>query len=246
MFSNEDVAKYINDNFEPAWESVRPVPRVTIDFGNGKVVRRTLHGNVATYVTSADGRVLDVLPGIYQPQTYLDRLGEFQQLHTYVRQQRWGRVGEDVDERKVQQYHATQAAALKDNGKRAQFMMIEGDPRAIVRVESHLELVLEPHKRIQARGAVARGTFDKEDKLVSVESVDDLPEWQALAEDTAVNETVRRQQIHEYLTEAGPTTPDAMKKWLYREVLHADLEDPYLGLGKILFDSYPFAEEDAE
>ena len=35
-----------------------------------------------------------------------------------------------------------------------------------------------------------------------------------------------------------------MTRWLDREVLHADLDDPYLGLGKILFDTYPFAKED--
>ena len=245
LFSNEEVAAAINEKFEPAWESVRPVPRVTIDFGNGKVVRRTLHGNVATYVTSADGRVLDVLPGIYEPATYLNRLREFQQLFTYVHQGRWGRLGEELLDYRVQDYHATQAAALKEGGKRAEFKMVEGDPRAIVAIEAHLQLVLEPHRRIQARGAVARGDFDIENAEVRVDSVADLPEWKALAEDTAVNETVRRRQIHEYLAKAGPTTPDDMKKWLYREVLHADLEDPYLGLGEILFDSYPFAEEDA-
>lgn len=246
LFSNEEVAKAINEKFEPAWESVRPVPRVTIDFGNGKVVRRTLHGNVATYVTSDDGRVLDVLPGIYKPATYLDRLDEFVQLHRYVRQRRWGRIGEEVNDRLIAQYHATQFAALKEGGPRAEFEWVEGDPRAIVRIEASLQLVMQPDKRIQARNAVARGTFNANHEHVVVESVADLPEWKALAQDTSINESIRRRQIHEHLAEAHPTTPDELKKWLYKEVLHADLEDPYLGLGKILFDSYPFAEEDAE
>ena len=38
--------------------------------------------------------------------------------------------------------------------------------------------------------------------------------------------------------------PAALTKWLYKEVLHADLDDPYLGLGPALFASYPFAKED--
>jgi hypothetical protein len=29
-------------------------------------------------------------------------------------------------------------------------------------------------------------------------------------------------------------------KWLYKEVLHLDLDDPYLGLQTTLFDGYPF------
>jgi hypothetical protein len=56
LFSRDDVSDYINRNFEPAWESVRPVPIVRIDFGNGRTATRTLHGNVASYVCSADAR----------------------------------------------------------------------------------------------------------------------------------------------------------------------------------------------
>ena len=37
--------------------------------------------------------------------------------------------------------------------------------------------------------------------------------------------------------------PDAMTKWLYRDVLDTDLDDPYLGLGKVLFSNHPFAEQ---
>ncbi len=29
------------------------------------------------------------------------------------------------------------------------------------------------------------------------------------------------------------------------ELVHADLDDPYLGLGEVLFATYPFAKEDA-
>jgi hypothetical protein len=32
---------------------------------------------------------------------------------------------------------------------------------------------------------------------------------------------------------------------MYKEVLNADLDDPYLGLGRVLFANYPFAKEDA-
>ncbi len=66
LFSNDEIADFINTTFEPTWQSVRPVPLVRIDFGNGHVVTRTLHGNIATFVCNADGHVLDILPGIYQ------------------------------------------------------------------------------------------------------------------------------------------------------------------------------------
>ena len=63
--------------------------------------------------------------------------------------------------------------------------------------------------------------------------------------DTQINEKTRRLQIHRYILQKGLTTPRDMHKWLYREVLHADLDDPYMGLGKVLFENYPFIREDA-
>ena len=40
--------------------------------------------------------------------------------------------------------------------------------------------------------------------------------------------------------------PAKVLKPIYKEVLHADLDDPYLGLGTALFENYPFAAEDAK
>ena len=76
----------INNNFEPVWESVRPVPIVTIDFGNGTKITRTLHGNIATYLCNARGTVFDILPGIYEPGEYLNQLNQFALLYRHTRQ----------------------------------------------------------------------------------------------------------------------------------------------------------------
>ena len=74
LFSSETVAKAIN-------KSVRPVPIVTIDFGNGHTITRTLHGNIATYLCNANGTVFDILPGIYEPTEYLKQLNQFTLLN---------------------------------------------------------------------------------------------------------------------------------------------------------------------
>ncbi len=57
-----------------------------------------------------------------------------------------------------------------------------------------------------------------------------------------VNETFRRRQIHERLAESPLLQPGAVTRWLYRDILHADLDDPYLGLGRVLFANYPFKD----
>ena len=72
-----------------------------------------------------------------------------------------------------------------------------------------------------------------------------LAGWKELAEDTRINETVRRRLTHEKLAGGGRVEPQDITKWLYKEVLKADLDDPHLGLGDILNRQYPFAAEDS-
>jgi hypothetical protein len=71
LYSNAKVSQFLRDNYVLHWQSVRPVPRVTIDFGDGRKLERTLTGNSAHYVLSADGTPLDVLPGLYSPLAFL-------------------------------------------------------------------------------------------------------------------------------------------------------------------------------
>jgi hypothetical protein len=51
------------------------VPKVTIDFGDGRKLERTVTGNSAHYILTPDGEVVDCLPGLYGPQAFLNKLG---------------------------------------------------------------------------------------------------------------------------------------------------------------------------
>src|SRR5262245_20389764 len=97
----------ITNYFEPVWESGRPVPTLTLDFGNGNVLTRTLNGNIASYVCTAEGKVLDVLPGIYDATSFRNQLDQLWLLYWYHRSKP---VGER--ESALRDYHRTQAEAL--------------------------------------------------------------------------------------------------------------------------------------
>ncbi len=97
----------IQQHFEPVWVSVRPVPQITIDFGNGHTVHRTLHGNVATWICFSDGSVLDILPGVYSPEFWNDELQQLAALHADILKQG---VLESTRRQAVHAYHT---AALK-------------------------------------------------------------------------------------------------------------------------------------
>ncbi|HLW64426.1 MAG TPA: hypothetical protein VKS79_03840 [Gemmataceae bacterium] len=230
----------INLNFEPVWEMVRPVPIVTIDFGNGNVIKRTLHGNIATYVCTADGNVLDVLPGLYQPAVYQKRLQDLQSLFRYVYDAKYYSGGWKLASllpARAKEFHVRQAEALKANQPQLVLAQVPVDG-AKLRVETVKLLAADKVP------ASARSTQPVAVRVSGVKA-EEIAGWRELAEDTQINESVRRLQIHTKLAEVGMVKPDAIVKWLYKEVLHADLDDPYLGLGDVLFKNYPFAEEDA-
>ncbi len=78
LYSNAEVAKMLQDRFILHWQSVRPVPRVTIDFGDGRKLERTVTGNSIHYILDSEGRTIDALPGLYGPQAFLRALVEME------------------------------------------------------------------------------------------------------------------------------------------------------------------------
>jgi hypothetical protein len=235
LFSRDDIAVYVSRNFEPVWESVRPVPIVRIDFGNGTVLTRTLHGNIATHVCTAEGQVLDTLGGIYTPAVYLEQLTQFRLLANYVDQQ-----GKEQRATRLRDYHQLQADRLRKNELVAKFVDVA--PVTKRAIENNLKAVLVAGNVAERMHGVKEGDKKALVEDPKVGSAEDLANWKLLAEDTRVNESLRRRQIHEELARRGLVRPEAVTKWLYREVLHADLDDPYLGLGSTLFASYPFKD----
>ncbi|HYV02991.1 MAG TPA: hypothetical protein VFB82_00295 [Blastocatellia bacterium] len=74
LYANEQVSELLRERFVLHWQSVRPVPTVTIDFGDGRKMERTLTGNSIHYVLDSKGRLIDALPGLYGPVAFLREL----------------------------------------------------------------------------------------------------------------------------------------------------------------------------
>src|SRR6185436_7660677 len=75
LYANQGVADLLRERFVLVWVSERPVPVVTIDYGDGRVLKRTLTGNSAHYVLDPQGRVVDALHGLFDPATFVRILG---------------------------------------------------------------------------------------------------------------------------------------------------------------------------
>jgi len=78
---NRAIAAFLHSNFVLHWSSERPAPLVTIDFGGGRIMRRTITGNSVHYLLDETGRPLDAIPGLYAPKPFLDQLAEMKTLY---------------------------------------------------------------------------------------------------------------------------------------------------------------------
>ncbi|MEH1854821.1 MAG: hypothetical protein V7L11_24830 [Nostoc sp.] len=74
LYPNVEISKLLQDRFILHWQSVRPVPKVTIDFGDGRKLERTITGNSIHYILDASGRPIDAIPGLYSPKEFLRQL----------------------------------------------------------------------------------------------------------------------------------------------------------------------------
>lgn len=75
LYANKEVADKLRETFVLHWSTERPVPVVTVDFGDGRVLKRTMMGNSAHYVLDFNGRPVDVVPGLYGPKAFLKVVG---------------------------------------------------------------------------------------------------------------------------------------------------------------------------
>jgi hypothetical protein len=84
LYADPDVAERMREDFVLHWSSERAVPRITIDFGDGRSIHSTITGNSAHYVLDAQGRPLDVIPGLHAAEAFLVALADAGELHDRV------------------------------------------------------------------------------------------------------------------------------------------------------------------
>ncbi len=107
LYSNTEVSKILRERFILHWQTVRPAPRVTIDFGDGRKLEGTITGNSIHYVLDAEGQPLDALPGLYGPQAFLRSLSQIQEVHERVKG-----MGPEARARTLNDYHRAAVRSL--------------------------------------------------------------------------------------------------------------------------------------
>lgn len=74
LYPSPEINQLLKDRFILHWESVRPAPKVTIDYGDGRKLTRTITGNSIHYILDSNGALVDALPGLYRGPAFRSEL----------------------------------------------------------------------------------------------------------------------------------------------------------------------------
>jgi hypothetical protein len=254
LYANRELAAYLDAGFVLHWSSERPVPRVTIDFGDGRRLERTVTGNSAHYVLDADGRPVDVLPGLYAPAVFRAELERAARITAAV-------AGLSAADRAaaLRAYH--QAGLARTSGNRPVVVTPpNGDPVVVAQRGTIAKAAIEvPDLRIIDVGVdpgaaddgapywamlgrrffplAAGTTLDAQSRALVTSLVTAGEPSAVLAAveetviaDTALNELRLRAQIRSRLIADPAVDFAALNAWIYREVFHTPADDAWLGL----------------
>ncbi len=106
LYPNSAVGNALREGFVLYWSSERPAPRITIDFGDGRSIERTITGNSIHYVLDTEGNPVDGIPGLHGPAAFLRALGRARQVAIDVAKEPAKRRGILLS------YHASAIAAI--------------------------------------------------------------------------------------------------------------------------------------
>ena len=177
LYPNADVAAVLRERFVLHWQSVRPVPVVTIDFGDGRKLERTLTGNSIHYILDSQARPIDALPGLYGPQAFLRGLSTAETLFKSLA----GKGGQERDNF-LNEYYLQQHGKLtsswavdteKVRGKPPQGFTKSIQPNGDVLMVSMLAVT-----KVSTEGSILRGMAMTTDFL---RNMTDGAAWQAIA-----------------------------------------------------------------
>ncbi len=100
LYVDPSISPLMRDKYVLYWSSVRPVPKISIDFGDGRKLERTITGNSAHYVVDTDGNVIDCLPGLNSPATFRNWLSDVSEVTI-----RLSRLSNDLKLVEIARYH---------------------------------------------------------------------------------------------------------------------------------------------
>lgn len=210
LYPDPRVNAILRERFVLHWQSVRPVPIITIDFGGGKKLTQTITGNSVHLVLDAMGRPVDALPGLMRAEVFARQLLAAHELACAPRRQLAERHRQLLMTAAAQPMPLPYAAPPPGMPWQQPPGMPPGPPAFESRAFGASRIAMSKHLvEAPLLGAITRSPLDA---------------------DTEQNLALH-QRIHEEF--AGGTTwagLDGFVEWIYAELFAMPLGDPALGL----------------
>jgi hypothetical protein len=227
LYVHPEIANELERGFVLHWSTEREAPVITIDFGDGRTLKRTITGNSIHYVLDQKGRVLDAIPGLYAPADFLVRLREAKLVQ---HEQRVQAILQDwSSERTI--VPAKQAMFLATSKARIEAPMIM-TPRELeeATAESDWDRMAARHPVTFA--AETRALMRRENPALAPEVFDAMIARfeRSIARDTVQNELLLHRRIHERLAASPLPAMEDFNRWVYAEIFQTPASDPWLGL----------------
>ena len=243
LYPSKDINALLKDRFILHWESVRPAPKVTIDFGDGRRLVRTITGNSIHYVLDADGNIVDVLPGLYSPQVFAAELrssadaveqAKASGTHDYQQHlkstearllQAWARDLQAIQVSLPATFTAETLEQLMDDQKWQRMAQLHYTEVAFDANVRALAVRKFPDAVKAARVAVAKSALESP-MLTAMRNLQTT-----VALDTVRDNYMMRTKILDFLTNFGRNLNLAqLNAWVYDRIFLTPEQDPWLGL----------------
>jgi hypothetical protein len=248
LYANAQVSAYLRDHFILHWKSVRPVPKVTIDFGDGRKLERTITGNSIHYVLDSNGQIIDALPGLYGAKAFLAGLQQAEEVAKQCSMAAGGERNRILDD-----YHCARLAAIESDWSHdlstirslpssvthSQLEAATDDSAWVKMASLHSEEArLDQSSRAllltKAPAALTAGRLTTSKIAIENPVLRQIRNLErTISEDTVRNEYLFHSKIDEWLA-AEPATPslDAFNSKVYAELFLTPDSDPWLGLAQ--------------
>jgi hypothetical protein len=244
LYSDESIAALLRNEFVLHWHSVREVPRVTIELGDGRVIRQTIAGNSAHYLLGANGAPLDVLPGLHSAAAFRDQLERWLTLHrtltpasllAYHRERfrlasaRAVELGIDGATYPGQQpaWNAQRQAQSKAFTEVRVLRQVKAGERTIVRQMNELFALGEQGKK-DVQFSESTLELMKSKQELTGQLLDNLR--RTVAADTVFNEYELHRRAHEWFVNGEVGDLVSLNERVYDELFLTPSSDPWLGL----------------
>ncbi|MDP5018425.1 MAG: thioredoxin family protein, partial [Dolichospermum sp.] len=153
LYPNAEISQELRDKFILHWQTVRPVPKITIDFGDGRKLERTITGNSIHYILDSSGRPIDAIPGLYGPKAFLKQLQQGEVIAKILSNQN----GEKYN-LLLQQYHLRRLDQIQNQWRTDLSKLgIQSPPRL---VESPNNSTSPPSARLASSLAVSKAVVE--------------------------------------------------------------------------------------